>query len=138
MPEAHSQKVTHHYTIAYPAHEAREDDPHYVDFHHYRREHVDTAVCAFAARRGGDVSECAGGLELHHSKIEWSLINGVDLALLERDYPGISNPDEVGAWVESAQNMVFYCAAHHRGPGGVHVASSSDFEASHYLRNLIS
>lgn len=134
---AHEQAETHRYTVAFPEHPAREGDPHYRDFEHYRRAHIATAVCHFAERRGGDTSECEGGLELHHSHVEFSLQNGVDLAVLERDYPGISDPDQVGAWVESADNLVFYCAKHHRGHGGVHNASASDFEASHYVRNLI-
>lgn len=122
----------------YPEHPARADDPHYRDFEAYRRRTKDSAVCSFAQRRGGDVSECHGGLELHHSHVEFSLQNGVDLGLLERDYPGISNPDEIGAWVESADNLTWYCAYHHRGHDGVHTTSVSDFEASIYVRNLIS
>lgn len=135
---AHQQGIANRYTIAFPEHPARADDPHYKDFEHYRRTHVDSAVCAFAERRGGDTSECGGGLELHHSHVEFSMQNGVDLALLERDYPGISDPEKVGAWVESAANLVFYCAKHHRGHGGIHHASASDFEAEHYVRGLIS
>lgn len=137
MTDAHDQGEKHAYLMHFPEHPAREDDPHYVDFEHYRKTHVGTAVCEFAKRRGGDASECQGGLELHHAHVEFSLQNGVDLALLERDYPGISNKDEVGAWVESGDNFVFYCAFHHRGHGGVHVAAAADFEASHYVRHLI-
>lgn len=135
--EAHEQRISHSYTVHYPDHEPREGDPHYAAFTHYRKMHVHDAVCRFAERRGGDTSECQGGLELHHAHVEFSLQNGVDLALLERDFPGISNKEEVGAWVETDQNFVFYCAFHHRGHGGVHVASSADFEASHYVRHLI-
>lgn len=136
MTAAHDQHVTNSYVVVFPEHPARENDPHYADFEHYRRTHVATAVCAFAARTG-DPSECAGGLELHHAHVEFSLQNGVDLARLERDYPGISDPTQVGAWVETADNLVFYCAKHHRGHGGVHHASASDFEAEHYVRGLI-
>lgn len=138
MTAEHDQHESHSYLMHFPEHPAREDDPHYVDFEHYRKTHIGTAVCEFAKRRGGDTSECHGGLELHHSHVEFSLQNGVDLALLEHDYPGISSVDEVGAWVETAENFVFYCAGHHRGHGGVHVAAAADFEASHYVRNLIS
>jgi hypothetical protein len=35
------------------------------------------------------------GLELHHSHIEFSLQNGVSLKALEKDYPGVSNPNEI-------------------------------------------
>jgi hypothetical protein len=121
----------------YPDHEPREEDPHYRDFHHYRSTHVATAKCQFSVDRGDDDSECGGGLELHHSHVEFSLQNAVDLALLESEYPGISNRDELGSWVESGANLVFLCARHHRGYGGVHHASASDWEAAQFVRNLI-
>jgi hypothetical protein len=133
--DAHGQAVTNHYTVAYPAHEAREDDPHYRDFDHFRRAHIASAVCALGAQIGFD--QCGGGLELHHAHVEFALMNSVDLAVLERAYPGVSNPDELGAWVESGENLVFYCEKHHRGHGGVHHASASDFEAERFIRNLV-
>jgi hypothetical protein len=137
--EKHDQTVTHHYLIHYPPHEARESDPHYVDFHHYRNKTKDTAKCAIGAHRD-DFSECSldQPLELHHSHVEFSLQNGVDLKWLEKDYPGISNPDEVGAWVESAENLTWLCEFHHRGAAGVHTASASDYEAEKFVRGLIS
>lgn len=135
---AHDQVTKNTYTVHYPEHPPREGDPHYKDFKHFRDTHVDTAICHFAERRGGDTSECAGGLELHHSHVEFSMQNGVDFTLLEKDYPGISDPEQVGAWVESADNLVFLCAKHHRGHGGIHHAAAADYEASHYVRNLLS
>jgi hypothetical protein len=139
---AHLQKVTRSYMLHYPEHPARENDPHYRDFEHFRRTHVETARCAIGEHRD-DYSECSSGdtssgLELHHSHVEFALQNGVALAWLEKDYPGISDPALVGAWVESASNLLFLCEIHHRGHGGVHVTSASDYEASKYVRNLIS
>ena len=64
-------------------------------------------------------------------------MNAIDLKWLEQDYPGISDPDQVGAWVESARNLQWLCTFHHIGDGGVHVLSSSDFEAERYVRGLI-
>ena len=132
-------KVTHNYTINYPAHEPRASDPNYVDFEAYRKRTKATAVCDFATRTGDD-SECdkANPLELHHTHIEFALQNAVDLKLLETQYPGVSNPNEVGAWVESGTNLTWLCRAHHRGPGGIHVAASADYEAEHFVHNLIS
>jgi hypothetical protein len=130
---AHDQATTHHYLVHYPEHPAREGDPHYRDFEHYRKQTKDTAKCAFAIEIG-DESECNGGLELHHTHVEFSLQNGVDL---EHLYPGISNPDEVGAWIETAPNLTWLCASHHRGHGGVHVAAAADFEASKWVKGLI-
>jgi hypothetical protein len=136
MTEAHDQITTNSYVVHYPQHEPRESDPHYVDFNAYRRKTHKTAQCALGSHRN-DFSECDGGLELHHAHIEFSLQNGVNLKWLETDYPGVSNPDEVGAWVESAENLVWLCEKHHRGAGGIHHASASDFEAEKYVRNLI-
>jgi hypothetical protein len=140
--DAHSQVVSHSYTINYPSHPARQDDPHYVDFEAYRRSHIATARCAVGAHRG-DFSECSSGdtnkgLELHHAHVEFALQNGIDLKWLAKDYPGIDDPEHVGAWVESGQNLIFLCEKHHRGHGGVHVATASDYEAERYVRELIS
>ena len=142
MVDAHTQVADHRYTMHYPAHPARQDDPHYVDFEAYRKAHIATARCIIGAHFN-DFSECSSGdsnngLELHHAHVEFSLQNGIDLARLERDYPGISDPNSVGAWVESGANLVFLCEFHHRGHGGVHVASSSDYEAEKYVKGLIS
>lgn len=137
MTDAHDQKVTHSYLVHYPAHPERESSPHWRDFQAYRRATHATAKCAIGQHRN-DYAECAGELELHHTHIdEFALQNGVDLAWLEVDYPGVSNPDEVGEWIETAQNLQWLCMAHHRGHGGVHVAAAADFEAEHYIRGLI-
>ena len=134
--DAHDQTVTNSYVVHYPPHYPREEDPHYKDFNAYRQATHGTAVCSLGQHRG-DLSECAGQLELHHAHIEFSLQNGVDLKWLEVDYPGVSDPEQVGAWVESAENLMWLCEKHHRGVGGIHHASASDYEAEKYVRNLI-
>jgi hypothetical protein len=134
---AHDQAFSHSYLVHYPAHPPRKSDPHYRDFEAYRKSHVKTAKCAIGEHRN-DYSECQGGLELHHAHVEFSLQNGVDLKWLEVDYPGISDPNTVGSWVESGENLIFLCEGHHRGAGGVHNASASDYEAEKYVRSLIS
>ncbi len=136
MTEAHDQGITNRYVVHFPEHSPREKDPHYKDFNHYRNATKDSAKCAIGEHRN-DYSDCDGGLELHHAHIEFSLQNGVDLKWLEVDYPGVSDPNEVGAWVESANNLEWLCEKHHRGAGGIHHASASDFEAEKYVRNLI-
>jgi len=139
--EAHVQKVSHNYAIRYPEHSAREDDPHYVDFNHLHREwkkDPEKWQCHIGQRRG-DFSECSldKPLELHHAHIEFALLNAVELSWLEKDYPGISDYDKLGAWVESAENLLVLCQFHHRGHGGIHVASSSDYEGLKYIRGFI-
>ena len=139
MTDAHDQKVSHRYVVHYPQHEPRESDPHYVDFREYRRRTAATARCAFAVAVGDD-SECdhEHPLELHHSHIEFALQNAVDLKRLERVYPGVSDRDQVGAWVESAANLLWLCRFHHRGHGGVHCATQSDYGSEFFIRGLIS
>jgi hypothetical protein len=186
---AHNQAITHRYTMAYPAHGARPDDPHYVDFNHYHRSTRPFARCVEGVRLGfGSCKDAQGnpapppemvqtpgtftewgvdphlddpdflaqhgwqpdpmhpvssggpqaGIELHHAHIEWALLNGISLDLLDLDYPGLSTPDQVGAWVETAANLLWVCAYHHRGHPGHHCASKSDWEGEQYYRGLIS
>jgi hypothetical protein len=135
---AHDQISSHKYTVHYPPHFPREGDPHYKDFNAFHRKYHKTAQCDIGLHRN-DFSECDLGhpMELHHRHIEFALQNGVDLKWLEVDYPGVSNADEVGAWVETGENFVWYCQRHHRGHGGAHVATAADFEAEKYVRGLI-
>jgi len=150
---AHSAKQSHSYTVHFPPHPARTSDPHYVDFNHYHKTHRPTARCYIGERIGYDDCRDAqgtpcpapddataeqAGLELHHAYVEFSLQQGIDLKALEVDFPGISDPDQLGAWVESDQNFRWLCVFHHRGPGGAHTASHSDFTAEQYVRGLIS
>lgn len=122
-----------------------------VGIKHYHDQHRATARCFIGERIGfEDCLDAQGqparppenggeqpGLELHHAHVEFSLQNGVSLKALEHDYPGISNPDEVGKWVESGDNFRGLCAWHHRGAAGAHSASHSDWEASRYVIGLI-
>ena len=138
---AHIQKMTHNYTVRFPEHEARENDPHYVDFNHIHRawqKDPERWQCAIGKHRN-DFSECSldKPLELHHAHIEFALMNAVNLEWLEIDYPGISDPEKLGAWVESAENLLVLCEYHHRGHAGIHVASSSDYEGIKYVKGLI-
>lgn len=145
---AHDQRVTQHYVISYPPHPARVDDPHYGAFNAYRRHHAKTAVCFVGQRLGFD--QCADaqghpmlnqpghpGLELHHKVLEFSLINAVDLAAIALDFPDLTDAEKVAAWAETEPNLVFLCAKHHRGAGGIHHAAAADYEAELYIRNLI-
>jgi hypothetical protein len=148
---AHTAVQGHHYVVHFPPHPARTADPHYVDFNHYHRLTRAAARCYVGERVGfSDCQDAHGvscpppveggqqpGLELHHAHVEFSLQNGVSLTALEKDFPGISDPAQVGAWVESDANFRWLCVFHHRGAGGAHTASHSDFEASQYVLGLI-
>ena len=130
---AHSQRVQHSYIIAYPKHDPRDSDPHYVDFQAFRRRTQATAKCTFGERIN-DFADCGGGLQLHHSHIEFAMQNAVNLKHLEAVYPGISDPNTVGAWVETAANLIWLCEKHHiSAPGGIHDLSASDYEGSSFV-----
>jgi hypothetical protein len=156
---AHDQTEAHRYTVHYPPHPPRTEDPHYVDFEHFHRQHGPDARCRIGLQfddgtpptrqvekphrligTGEVAASCdvVSPIELHHAHVEFSLQQGIDLAALERDYPGISDPHDLGAWVETGANFEWLCVFHHRGHGGAHVASASDFEAERYVRGLIS
>lgn len=148
---AHVALQGHHYAVHFPPHPARTADPHYVDFNAYHRKTRASARCYVGERVGfGDCLDAQGkpcpppddgqqaGLELHHAHVEFSLQNGISLAALEKDYPGISDPLQVGAWVETEANFRWLCVFHHRGAGGAHTASHSDWEAQQYVLGLIS
>lgn len=132
--KAHEQAETHRYIVNYPDHAPRTSDPHYVDFNHYRKTNIATAKCKFSD--SADADQCTPQLELHHAYIEFALANNVDFAILEHDFPGISNPQEVGAWVESDKNFEWLCSYHHRGHGGAHVSAHADFIAERYIKDL--
>jgi len=64
------------------------------------------------------------------------MMNEINFDLLARDFPGI-NEQTVGAWIDGDQNLTLLCRNHHRGPGGIHNASFSDFTAEFYVAHLI-
>lgn len=139
---AHLQKTSHTYVLCYPQHEPRASDPHKHDFLAWKQDRKTgkTWWCDFAKEhRKGDTSECDNEhpLEAHHRIVELAMVNEVDFTLLEDDYPGISDPDAAGAWIDSDANLTLLCRNHHRGPMGVHNASASDYGSEAYVRNLI-
>jgi len=103
----------------------------------YRNATKATAKCHMAERIGTD-AYCQGGLELHHARVEFALANGIDFSLLQKDFPALKDSSQVASWIESPENLRWYCEFHHRGHAGVHVASASDFEAEFYVKGLIS
>jgi hypothetical protein len=148
VTEEHDRRITNHYILHFPAHEPRESDPHYAAFNAYHRHHSKTSVCYVGRRVGFD--QCADakgksmkdqpghpGLELHHKVIEFSLVNGVDLAAISLDFPDLDNAEELAAWCESEPNFMWLCAKHHRGAGGIHHAAYADFAGELYVRDLI-
>lgn len=137
---AHEQKVTHSYSVHFPDHAARAHDPHYTAFESLRRalEKTPQWQCAIGAELS-DFSACdtAHPLELHHSIVEFAVANEVDLTAIGHDFPEIKTEDDLQAFLESGRNVQVLCQFHHRGHGGIHVASYADYEAEKYVKGLI-
>lgn len=137
---AHEQAETRRYTLRVPEHGPREHDPHHADFEEFKRRRKASGEwwCDFARQYRADTAECdlTKPLECHHSVIEYALQNGVNLAELERFYPGVSVMG-IGAWIDSPNNLTLLCAWHHRGHGGIHIVSASDWEAYKFVKGLI-
>lgn len=131
---AHDQVFSNRYLVHYHAHPPRAEDPHHRDFEEWKRRQKATGKwrCHWAAEIDDD-SQCdrSHPLEAHHSVIELALENNVDFAHLERLYPGISDPDQIGAWIDSDENLVLLCAFHHRSvAGGIHHLDAAMWSAS--------
>lgn len=116
--EQHTQEQTFHVLEFYPSHEPREGDRHYPLFEACRHKLSETGklVCWIGN------PHCSGGIELHHSEVEFALANGVDVGKFEETYPGLNVHDEEEflCFVEGEGNLLPLCKYHHTGMAGIH------------------
>jgi hypothetical protein len=112
----HNQKVTIELLAVYPDHEPRNEDPHYVYFRE-ARERLKSLGKLRCWICGTDKN-----VELHHDKVEYALINGVDIEKFRETFPefGISSDEDFLRFVESEGNLTPLCTLHHRGYLGIH------------------
>jgi hypothetical protein len=115
--------------IFYPAHEPRQASGEYRRVHHHLVVELDEE-CWICGVRHSDVLQMPAAeqrhwqLETHHSEIEWAAANGVDLALVMRDFPALQDREALRSWLDSEGNMLVLCATHHRGSRtGIHSIS---------------
>jgi hypothetical protein len=131
MTAAHDQPLTLHLITHVPEHAPREDDPHYHLFERAkaRIKRQDLWKCAIA----DDL--CGGQLALHHSHVEFSQINAVDSAKVEKALGlHFTSDDEFQAWIEGPGNLEVLCANHHVSHYGVHVIPAALWEALRFRR----
>lgn len=116
MTAAHDQTVTLHIVEHYPAHEPRENDPHYAAFHRARERMKRAGLlrCVIAG------CTFPGPIELHHSHVEFALQNGVDIGKLDEAYGLHLDEASFADWINSPANLEALCPQHHRGALGVH------------------
>jgi hypothetical protein len=131
MTEAHDQALTLHLITHVPAHEPREEDPHY---------HLFEQVKARMKRQGLwrcviNDDYCQGNVELHHSHIEFSQTGGVDLEKVNAQLGlHLDDDGEFQEWIESPGNLEPLCGVHHRTHFGVHVIPGPLWEPMRYRK----
>lgn len=133
MTDAHTrtQRITIQYT--YPAHEPRASDPHYRVFNAARRrlERLGALTCWIGNQ---DCSQ--EPIELHHSTVEFSLANIVDVQHFEQLYPEfhIVSDEDFLTWIEGEGNLLPLCPMHHRGVLGIHSISYPGWQVQRFMR----
>jgi hypothetical protein len=131
MTKAHDQRMTLHILTHVPEHEPREDDPHY---------HLFERVKARMKRQGLwkcviNDDYCDGNVELHHSHVEYSQINSIDIEKVNAQLGlDLDDDDEFQEWIESPGNLEPLCVVHHRTHFGVHVIPGPLWEPLRYRR----
>ena len=128
---AHEQRETIRLIVAYPEHLPRESDPHYKAFHEARKrlERLGALKCWIGN------AECSPGpIELHHDKVEFSLIPDVDVSKFDEAYGLHLTDDEFLTYVEGEGNLLPLCAQHHRGHLGIHSLPYPFFVVQKYLK----
>lgn len=122
MIPAHQQPTTLHVIEWFPDHEPRAQDPHYAVFNAARAKLAAAGklICWVCGR---DEKAAGGPIELHHSKVEFALANGVDIVKFDEEYPDLdlTNDEAFFNFVESEGNLTPLCVKHHRGTQGIHM-----------------
>lgn len=105
--------------VFYPAHDPRKASAEYTRVHHHLVVELDEPcwICGIRHSQGG-------AMETHHDEIEWAAVNGVDLKLVMRDFPQLTDAAKLREWLDSEGNMLVLCAQHHRGSRtGIHMVT---------------
>lgn len=131
MTAAHDQRRTIHIVEHVPDHAPREGDPHYHLFEQAKTRIKRQGLWKCAIN--DDL--CGGALALHHSHVEFSEINAVDPARIEKAL-GLHFADDEAfqAWVESPGNLEVLCANHHTSHYGIHVLPAALWEGLRWHR----
>ena len=136
MTAAHRTVETLRVEFYYPEHAPREADPHYHVFRETRRrlKRLGALKCWI------DNADCRGEIELHHSLVEFSLANIVDVAHFRALYPEfqIASDDAFLDWINSEANCLPLCAQHHRGVLGIHSIHYSGWVAQRFMKAGVS
>lgn len=120
MVSEHIQKRALTEVVYFPAHEDRKESAEFRD-DKAELKAEGKYMCFIGNGR------CEGGIELHHSVIEFSENNAIDWAKVTADYPNIDHVDDI-------DQMIPLCTKHHRGKGtGIHATTYQAWLAQKYL-----
>jgi hypothetical protein len=130
---AHEKTVQVRFIERWPAHEPREEDPHYKAFHaaKARMKKAGLLVCNVKSKYH------YGVIELHHAYVEFAHVNDIDLTKFNEIY-GLDLSDEAfrnfveGAPAKNAKGedinaLEPLCTGHHRGTEGIHSLDGPSF-----------
>lgn len=129
---AHKQRVTYTIEEWFPAHLPRKNDPHYAVFNATRKrlKKLGRLICWRCGIADGELLKDEDGaatatkasIELHHSVVEYSLANAVDIEEFGKLYPEMHVQDDETflQFVESEGNLLPLCVKCHRGKQGIH------------------
>jgi hypothetical protein len=103
--------------VAYPAHPPRKASSIYTRTHHHLVYEMDAPCWVCGIRHSTD-----GAMETHHYRFEWASQYGLDLTMVEADFPDLTDREKLAEWVDSEGNMLVLCATHHRAKyEGIHM-----------------
>jgi hypothetical protein len=114
--------------VMYPPHDPRKASAEYRHVHHHLVYELDEACWICGVRHS-----TGGAMETHHDHVEWAAANGIDLSLIVRDFPALTDTAALRHWLDSEGNMLVLCAAHHRGSRtGIHSITYPAWQLQRY------
>ena len=132
MTAAHHTTQTLRIEFFYPEHAPRERDPHYHVFNETRRrlKRLGALKCWI------DNADCRGSIELHHSLVEFSLANIVDVDHFRALYPEFHIESDAAFldWINAEANLLPLCSLHHRGVLGIHSVLYSGWVVQRFMK----
>lgn len=128
---AHEQGLDLNLTLYYPEHAPRKDDPNYKYFNAAKRrmKAKGLLVCA--------IKGCTqpAPIELHHSRVEFALQNGIDVEKFNELYGLHLDDTSFKVYIEEEGNLEPLCSLHHRGALGVHSMPEPQWRAFRVWRD---
>lgn len=132
LTAAHTEQLTIRIFIAYPEHAPRESDKHYRVFNETRERMKRLGLLKCWINN----ADCVGDIELHHSAVEYSLAQDVDISKFNEAYGlHITDDSEFEDYINSEGGLLPICVFHHRSHGGIHALPQPLWVVQRFLRD---